>query len=475
MSNDYPTSIVDFNIFRVSTLDSVDTATSRVYALCMPEDMAFLVFGMMSLLEDVNIWKKSGTLTEEQMVDFAVNDICVQAFCEAVATCLNNAVVGESEGGVGVIDLEMLRDFGSGSGNGYITPYLAADSAKNLISPDASCTNDNEFGMCKYFIDQFSFLVDDAFDKIQALLNRVQQVTDVLNEIPALEKWISKTPTVNVAFTAVDFVETLIDETMTQWDVANSQTIRNNIACDLFCEIKDTCELSLDDIINVLGQNVSDLWNFEGGITGMLQWFFQFDYGAEVDKGIVSGIMLFWCLVLQHGGKIFDMSAVGSIETILALGADETDSDWTILCSSCNQSVWNYDHSFTGGWDIWASRVGGSSVLSGGAVISSGAGTSFKEAGIGANVTLGTSVITEITVYFETDTPKDVWTWRLEADGTNYDVPSGTGSQSFSVTGLNITGNAYLAFFLHWAFALPNNNGRITRVVMNGTGSDPFP
>jgi hypothetical protein len=146
-------------------------------------------------------------------------------------------------------------------------------------------------------------------------------------------------------------------------------------------------------------------------------------------------------------------------------------------CPDCGTNdVWEQVFDFTTGAYSFQTRLPNGSVRTSQGWVSSGANWGgYQEAGCKRALTIpiGTT-ISEIVVDWHSVTPKGMWTWRVGYGSLYMDLPNGTGDLSATwAIGPN-SDSAELYVLLHFVIAEPVNNRQVRRVIVRGTGLNPF-
>jgi len=120
-----------------------------------------------------------------------------------------------------------------------------------------------------------------------------------------------------------------------------------------------------------------------------------------------------------------------------------------------NVPLWEYTFDFLTTDDGFTERTAtGSTRTSEGWISSGTVFATFKEAGCKQdNISLGTATLTNVKVNYYSTFPRDTggsWTWRLEVGGVTYNLPSGTGDQSYTTPAISIVTDVDIVAFLHF-------------------------
>ena len=130
--------------------------------------------------------------------------------------------------------------------------YPAAGGTPNSVSPDANdnnllpagytCDNDHLFGMSMEMVGQIHEATDEVLQQIDSSAgNWLDLVNSILDNIPIFE----------LIGLITEVVDWYADTISTAYNGAWSTVIQQELACDIFCRIKDDCNLSYEDFFQV--------------------------------------------------------------------------------------------------------------------------------------------------------------------------------------------------------------------------------
>lgn len=214
--------------------------------------------------------------------------------------------------------------------NGYAPTdptYSERDTTKpvpsdtSVINDDSKCNDDQLFGQATELTDYMHAIIEDVMEYLEYAATQIEFTQDVTGIIPLFGK---------ATEFVTGFAEWMFNNMANGYQAGYTQTLRDEIRCDLFCLMTEDCQLTFDELTNyfagkasitVIGQSVEDM--------------------AAQLVNIVNGTEIVYAMhavlagILRLGGNWAGINSVTSLQTALALGADNPDNDWVLLCDPC--------------------------------------------------------------------------------------------------------------------------------------------
>jgi len=240
--------------------------------------------------------------------------------CEQIIDCIEN----DSDTGLAL--QQWLSDNGYGGGTGTGTPGNAGIYQQNPLVIDGStiedCNNDNLFGAITQFVDFINRRIVDVFEIIESETNIIERSQIALEAFPITDTL--------AADSAAAFADQLAEEIAEGYDAAFTEELEDEYRCDLFCLVKDTCELDF--------QTFADYFNDRIGNTPpdvqfseYIEWFITGDF---VGSNIVDAAYSLVCSALAYGADAFGIN-IGALLTSVNSALNDPNSDWLTLCDDC--------------------------------------------------------------------------------------------------------------------------------------------
>lgn len=296
----------------VSDMDNVNTSIA-----CLTQREQAILLSALTPLK----WRTRWTgLPDSQSLDFIDNLIgklmTNSTCCETVLYCiLNDTDVQDG-----------IQDLIDGLGEGSSTENLG-----DGIAELKACQPDYIFGAVTELVKYLNTSAIDAFEILETATNFVEIITEWLDNYPVVQQLIAP---------ITDYIAWIQDNIAENYDAQYTQALEDTYRCDLFCLWRQSgyCQLSLRDVANYfvgrlggpgLSNTLLDLIDFL--ITG--QW-----QGTQIVDAMflaIVGVMS----VETDFIPFITVSSVRSFETVIALGANSPDPDWSILCQTCPQTI----------------------------------------------------------------------------------------------------------------------------------------
>jgi hypothetical protein len=200
------------------------------------------------------------------------------------------------------------------------------------VGPDC---NDSLWGAIRTFVDIICDNATDFFEETEASApSQILELIDVLANLPILDE---------IGIDAlVDFVNWIVDQFAVYYAGSLTDEYKDALACEIFCIVKDTCSITLDDCYNVLKDRVNPSFSIETLVDVMSNiadilitgssdfvvdlWLFAMFRFAELGN-----------IVFRATGLFNGADATIRLQQQLRLGFNNPDADWELLCDDCNE------------------------------------------------------------------------------------------------------------------------------------------
>lgn len=248
------------------------------------------------------------------------------SFCDEVLNCiLNNADVREAiagiAGGAGGIGAS-----GGEAGAGAFYPIPANVDDYNLLT-GATCTDDNLYAIAVGIVE-FSFdIVGQFFDILELATQPFELQAELADNAPAVATALPAS--------VLDWGLWVQDTAGALWDVYDSPTTRDEVACELFCVLKFSgCNLTFDDLLAFFAQG-SAIPIAGNTLQDILVQFVLLNSAELVGKTSLA----FMYGVLALGSRFAGLRNVGSVMARVFGFVDDTNNNWTAICDPCSIPV----------------------------------------------------------------------------------------------------------------------------------------
>jgi len=243
--------------------------------------------------------------------------------CADVADCIENDEA---------VQAALIAQLGSaGAGNViYETtvvgqPMSITTRNGTVANGGPSCDLDILFGSVTAIVDQLNQNNTDFLEVILLSDNNQQRVSKVIKAIPLL----NEVPIDEV----LDFVSELTTEIKENYDAQYTSALRDTYRCDLFCIAQDDpdCELTFQNLVeyfnNRIGTSLEPV-NFFGSLVT------YFIAGTWSGTSVVDILSLIQLSAWQQASDFSGIS-LRTLQTVGALGANDPDHDWELICDDC--------------------------------------------------------------------------------------------------------------------------------------------
>lgn len=229
------------------------------------------------------------------------------------------------------------------SQQGSVTPTTPESSeilATELVNNPDGCDNDIIFGMTRQLVEFVDAINLDILEQLIAASAASKALAYLISAIPVVES-LPLDEFVGLA----DWLTEVIYEA---YDAASTVTLRNEVACDLFCLAQaNDCILSMEDCRDYFYDKV--------GVTLDLSnpGSFLNDLIAENLIGVATfyGMYTFVFQLMVFGETILGTRWQTFVKIVQSFFNDP-DPDWDTICDEC-PDIWSWDSDFTTEKDIW--------------------------------------------------------------------------------------------------------------------------
>lgn len=292
----YPTAIPDYNLFRNNSADAVDVAERAVIVLELPQGLSRYVYGQLSLLCDINAWRKLGALSPADMVDLFCNEVSLDmGFCELVLGC----VVGNAD--VQAAIQNVVDGLGESDAS---VDAIATTSAEELDCVWGGAIN----------------LADYLFGELEAILDALDSAASVSD---AVGDYLPATGYAGLAKVAFNTFDLIASQGTAAIRATLTQSNKDRIACSFFCYVVNNVGvggLVTNEVILGWGATLSD----SSQPDGVIRWLIE---GVSVSP-FLDPVQL-----LDRGRLI----------SYYVLGLNDCSDDWLVLCAC---ETWEYEYDF---------------------------------------------------------------------------------------------------------------------------------
>ena len=249
-------------------------------------------------------------------------------YCQIIADCITGNPITQTA----------IRNFyNTDPGMAAITERIVSDAIDGGRLPlskregplvvSKNCNLNKMYSQVNELVDVLHDSVIDMFQGIEVLTNPAERAERVIAAIPVLGIF----PIDEI----IGFADALIDDVWEEYSSAFTETLRDKLKCDIFCNFKSNCGFSLEGVTSWYVAKVNGL--VSGGDPGvLLQAFMEYVIAGNVTGPLVPYAMHTLMLALIRSGEAIAGIDFNRMALRIAAKADEELNDWQTLCTDCN-------------------------------------------------------------------------------------------------------------------------------------------
>lgn len=263
----------------------------------------------------------------------------VATLCEKVAGCVANSEDVQYE-------LNLLAANEGNGGSGTPDEVLPEDDrTENVLSDSYDCDVDRLYATCRGVVQAVNDSTVEVFQAIEILTNPLELAAELADDIPLA----------GAVALAADTILWIQESAFEAYELAWSEVVKDELSCELFCLIKerDPCSLTLEDLMTVYADaSFPDIPDIFAPWHEWALWLYGLPLVVAIETVKIGGLLGILCM---RFGATFGQFSLGirSLKTVVALLENDTDGDWAVLCTECDNS-WIHEWDFAGyGKDDW--------------------------------------------------------------------------------------------------------------------------
>lgn len=207
---------------------------------------------------------------------------------------------------------------------------------ENIGGTIIDCSPDELWGAVSQLVESLNTNNIDAQEAIEVASNAAESLAAMIAGIPVVE-------TLPID-DAINWVQSMWTDTLFEIYVGNDTTgYRDELKCDIFCLARDNgCVLTVDMLYSYFSERLGgvDLGDFLAVIAFLTT-------GVWTGTQVNDTFYLTQVAAMRWGNQFFDIVGLYPLEMYMALGANNPDPDWEILCTECNdlcRAEYDYDN-----------------------------------------------------------------------------------------------------------------------------------
>lgn len=245
----------------------------------------------------------------------------------------------------------------------YGTPMTPAAANANLTG-GAGCDLNSLFGSVTAIVDQLNRNNIAFLNRLEITSNTIERIEQLIAAIPAFETL----PVDDI----VGFADVMLEQIKENYEATYTDSYRDEIRCGLFCLARDNpdCEVSFEMIQSYYEDRLGTSFDPNQLFTNMVTYFTN---GFWTGTQIIDMMTLVQVVVWKVASNWIGLR-LRTLQLVGALGANDDDPDWELLCEDCppppdpvcqdlteTRGIWNYSpNADFGEWTIgqgWHGRA----------------------------------------------------------------------------------------------------------------------
>lgn len=249
--------------------------------------------------------------------------------CEAIMSCAEVIECIETDLNTrqSVIDLvlaspDILQYITNNIGS---TGIPIGQTNQNLLGA-SGCDNDKIFAQASFVIQLLHDLTEDIFEAVEVGSNTLEHA-QLLASIMGLG---TRALVVDTIF---EFADMVVENIQEEYEGAFDVGLQDELRCGLFCNVKDACVMTLDDIMAFYRTKLevelpSDTFEL---IKAVMNFYISGDFPSDA---AVYAFHLLVLTLIRAGDDVLGINFVDFALRIMYAGS-EGDNEWETLCEDC--------------------------------------------------------------------------------------------------------------------------------------------
>lgn len=306
-----------------------------LYQIAISEEWKWILTTLVNRIVDPGAWDAEKE-DQEQASLYAVelSRLLWEAAvidCNEVGDCIENDVNVQNQ--IEIVIEQTINNYNNPMPQTPGYPMTETELTNPLIPAAelAGCDNDALWGASLYLVEQFSIRIDQFFEELELATNLVEFVELLLDAVNVPFNFLE------AVLDLMNFMQELGDET---WAVANSPTNQEWLACIIFCEFKENCKPTLENLLlaiyteweSLTGFNLTNVVNFVEfviALPGQSEWANKVMFLGMFIWVIGGARWLQWVPFFNPG------EPTRWISQRLKVGYSNPQSGWELICDDC--------------------------------------------------------------------------------------------------------------------------------------------
>lgn len=316
-------------------------ATSLCFKMTIPNALEYRT-ALKGILSDLGrAWTWSQTVGQDNNAAYeaaaiwraAIAQAVFEEDCEADMSCADVANCIETNPTVINNIQNIVRQSAAPGSTATPGQPMTPTQYNAVLNPAVDCDLDVLWAQCIALIEYLVQAGTDTLEKLEVYSNAVEGA-QFIELVPLLGTLIDEAQ-IDQALEFVDFALSSVQEA---YEAAVTTPLKQEIACALFCEVRDNCEITIESVWNVLNERLGGALNPSGidDLASLAE--------AVIAVGTSPALPVeLWLAFLMGSAKFAGYLGVKGIDAtlniVLKLAINDANNDWTVVCVDCPESA----------------------------------------------------------------------------------------------------------------------------------------
>lgn len=302
----------------------------------VPAHLAYVALLQGFVAQMTNHWSYQGAMADRKAVAALAQEAYVETDwgscmnCEELIECITPLLEAQT--------LQITNNIINQMQYGTQTPgqpMTGEQAAENLSAgTNPTCDLNVLWSQCLALTQFTNRSIVDVLEKVEVATN-VVELAGLVDEIPIIELIAKQFGTELATQTINYFQEAVLESYSAQY----TETVENQIACDLFCICSTDCVISVDRVWSVFQQRLSSLIpTSPGDFIDLIEIMAGIDFdGTEV---VDICFYFAWAAAKLAEFLFGEPVTTATFNLVTELAVNDANNDWTLLCD-CPE-VWTH-------------------------------------------------------------------------------------------------------------------------------------
>jgi hypothetical protein len=258
--------------------------------------------------------------------------------CEEIISCIETNPATRQAVIDALLDSPDMLQYITNNTNGIT--LTGNQGNQNLLKPE-QCDPDFVFNQASTVIQLLHDLTEDIFEAVEVGTNALERAEFLINIIGVGTRAM-------VIDTILEWADTLIENVQEEYAGAYDASLFDELRCELFCRVKDSCVMTIDDIHEFYSDkfSLSLPSNLFDALNAIANFQVTGDFPGDT---VVYSMHLLIILLIKAGDSVLGINFSKLGLRVIAAGATG-DPSWETLCEDCTEFP-SARLEVYGGWD----------------------------------------------------------------------------------------------------------------------------